>query len=471
MDQERRLRILLWLVAIAFFMQTLDATIVNTALPAMALSLQESPLKMHSVVISYALAMATLIPASGWLADRFGTRRAFMTAIVLFSLGSLLCALSHSLGQLVAARVLQGVGGAMLLPVGRLAVLRAFPRERFLAAMSFVTIPGLIGPLIGPTLGGWLVEIASWHWIFLINLPVGLVGAYMCRHYMIDARQDKVATFDLLGYLLLVFSMIGISVAVDGLSDLGLRKVSVVLLLMFGFASLAAYWLRAARRHDALFPLRLFSINTFSVGILGNLFARIGSGAMPFLIPLLLQVCLGYAPAEAGVMLIPVATAAILSKRIGPPLIRRVGYRPVLLANTLLVGGAIVSFALIDAAYPLWLLIAQLACFGALNSLQFTAMNTITLFDLEGANASSGNSLLSMVMMLSMSLGVAVAGGLLAAFDGGASASTGAAAALPAFHATFVTVGLITCASAFIFWQLAPAAGRVAKAAADRGMD
>lgn len=458
MDQERRLRLLLWLVAIAFFMQTLDATIVNTALPAMASSLSESPLKMHSVVISYALAMATLIPASGWLADRFGTRRAFMSAIVLFTLGSLLCALSHSLGQLVAARVLQGIGGAMLLPVGRLAVLRAFPRERFLAAMSFVTIPGLIGPLIGPTLGGWLVEIASWHWIFLINLPVGVVGGLMCRRYMIDARQERVASFDLVGYLLLAFSMIAISVAVDGLSDLGLRKVSVVLLLMFGFAALAAYWLRAARREDALFPLRLFSINTFSVGILGNLFARIGSGAMPFLIPLLLQVCLGYTPAEAGVMLIPVATAAILSKRLGPPLIRRAGYRPVLLANTLLVGATIASFGLIGSAYPLWLLLLQLACFGAVNSLQFTAMNTITLFDLEGANASSGNSLLSMVMMLAMSLGVAVAGGLLAAFD-----STADGSALPAFHATFVTVGLITCASACIFWQLAPAAGRAAR--------
>ena len=459
MDDEKRLRILLWLVAIAFFMQTLDATIVNTALPAMADSLHESPLKMHSVVISYALTMATLIPASGWIADKFGTRRAFMAAIVLFSLGSLFCALSQSLTQLVASRVLQGAGGAMLLPVGRLAVLRAFPRERFLAAMSFVTIPGLIGPLIGPTLGGWLVEFASWHWIFLINLPVGLIGAIMCHRYMIDARQDKVGSFDLIGYLLLAFSMIGISIAVDGLSDLGFRQATVMVLLMFGLASLAAYWLRAARRPDALFPLRLFEINTFSVGILGNLFARIGSGAMPFMIPLLLQVCLAYTPAQAGVMLIPVALAAILSKRIGPPLIRRVGYRKVLLVNTIFVGATIVSFALIGAATPTWLLILQLACFGAVNSLQFTAMNTITLFDLEGPNASSGNSLLSMIMMLSMSLGVAVAGGLLAAFDDGSQG----AAALTAFHATFLTVGLITCASAWIFWQLAPDAGSARK--------
>lgn len=468
MEDEKRLRILLWLVAIAFFMQTLDATIVNTALPAMAAALHESPLKMHSVVISYALAMATLIPASGWIADRFGTRRAFMSAIILFSLGSLLCALSHNLSMLVAARVLQGIGGAMLLPVGRLAVLRAFPRERFLAAMAFVTIPGLIGPLIGPTLGGWLVEYASWHWIFLINLPVGLIGCFMTHRYMIDARQEKLGSFDLGGYLLLAFSMIGISLAVDGLSDLGMRHATVMVLLTFGFASLAAYWLRASRRPDALFPLGLFKINTFSVGILGNLFARIGSGAMPFLIPLLLQVSLGYTPAQAGVMLIPVAVAAILSKRIGPPLIRRAGYRNVLLANTLLVGGTIISFGLIGEATPSWLLMVQLACFGAVNSLQFTAMNTIALFDLEGSNASSGNSLLSMIMMLSMSLGVAIAGGLLAAFDGTSGSGT---QALSAFHATFVTVGLITCASAGIFWQLAPDAGRAIKQIRDAGPD
>jgi EmrB/QacA subfamily drug resistance transporter len=460
MANEKELRILLWIVAIAFFMQTLDATIVNTALPAMAAELNTSPLKMHSVIIAYSLAMATLIPASGWLADRFGTRRVFMTAIFLFSIGSLLCALSQTLGQLVGSRVLQGIGASMLLPVGRLAVLRAFPRERFLAAIAFVTVPGLIGPLIGPTLGGWLVEFATWHWIFLINLPVGAIGCAMAWRYMIDARQSDVASFDLIGYLLLAFSMVAVSVGIDGLSDLHFGHITVVLLLMFGFAALAAYWLRAARREDALFPLDLFAINSFSVGILGNLFARIGSGAMPFLIPLLLQVCLGYTPAQAGMMLIPVAAAAMLSKRLAPKLIRRFGYRPVLLVNTMLVGSIIASYALIGERQPLWLLIVHLACFGLVNSLQFTAMNTVTLFDLEGAKASSGNSLLSMVMMLSMSLGVATAGGLLSAFD---NMEGYGARALATFHATFIAVGLITCASAWIFWQLAPDAGKASK--------
>src|ERR1700744_1849170 len=176
MAPEKSLRILLWLVATGFFMQTLDTTIVNTALPAMAASLGEKPLRMQSVVIAYALTMAMLIPASGWIADRYGLRRAFMTAIVTFVLGSILCAASHTLLQLTAARVVQGAGGAMLLPIGRLALLQTFPRERLLPAMSFVPIPDLLGPLIGPTLGGWLVEVASWHWIFLINVPIGIIG-------------------------------------------------------------------------------------------------------------------------------------------------------------------------------------------------------------------------------------------------------------------------------------------------------
>jgi EmrB/QacA subfamily drug resistance transporter len=445
--------ILLWLAAVGFFMQTLDATIVNTALPAMARSLGESPLRMQAVVISYALAMAMLIPASGWLADRFGTRKVFFSALVLFGIGSLLCAYSPSLLYLVLSRVVQGFGGAMLLPVGRLAVLRAFPRDQFLQAMSLVTIPGLVGPLVGPTLGGWLVEYASWHWIFLINVPVGIIGCIATARYMPDFRAASPPRFDLIGYLLLAVSMTSISLSLDGLSELGMRHATVLVLLILGLACLAAYWLRAARRPDPLFPLELFKVNTFSVGILGNLFARIGSGCMPFLIPLLLQLTLGYTPVQAGMMMVPVALAGIAVKRVGTPLIQRFGYRRVLLVNTMLVGTAISSFALVSANEPLWLRLVQLTLFGAVNSMQFTAMNTLALKDLEGKLASSGNGLLSMVMMLSMSLGVAAAGALLSAF---VELLGDKSRPLSAFHGTFICMGLITAMSAFIFAQLAP---------------
>ena len=441
---------LLWLVAVGFFMQTLDATIINTALPAMAASLGESPLRMQSVVVAYALTMAMLIPASGWIADRFGTRRIFFSAIVLFALGSVLCALSHSLGQLVAARVVQGLGGALLLPVGRLSLLRTVPRGEFLQAMSFVAIPGLIGPLLGPTLGGWLVQYASWHWIFLINVPVGLAGCVATLKYMPDLRGVVQKRFDSVGYALLAFGMVAISLSLDGV---GLRQGGVMVVLIFGFASIAGYWLRAARTPEPLFAPSLFHVPTLSIGLIGNLFSRLGSSCMPFLVPLLLQVSMGYSPVRAGLMMLPIALAGMAMKRFATPLITRHGYRKVLVTNTILVGCTMASFGLTAPGQPMALHVLQLLAFGAVNSLQFTAMNTITLKDLDGSMASSGNSLLSMVQMLAMSLGVAAAGAVLTGYNGIFGTET-PAHTLDAFQATFASMGLITVASALIFWHL-----------------
>jgi EmrB/QacA subfamily drug resistance transporter len=445
------MRPLLWLVSASFFMQTLDATIVNTALPAMANSLGESALRMQSVVIAYSLTMAMLIPASGWLADRFGIRRAFMTAIIVFTGGSILCSAAHTLGELTASRVLQGAGGAMLLPVGRLALLQTFPRERLLPAMSFVAIPGLVGPLIGPTLGGWLVEVASWHWIFLINVPIGIVGGVATLRYMRLPRITSVPPFDFPGYGLLALGMIAVSIGLDGLSELKLHHATVLLLLVFGLASLVGYWLRATQQPHPLFPPALFRIRTFGIGLLGNLFARLGNGSMPYLIPLFLQVELGFSPFHAGLMLLPTSLSAMLTKRSVTSLIHRFGYRTVLVANTLLVGMAMAAFALLGRSTPVGLMVVLLAVLGIVNSLQFTAMNTLTLKDLEGREASSGNSMLSMVQMLAMSLAVAAAAGLLAAFTDTFGRETDPRV----FQATFLCVGLMTTASAWIFWQLA----------------
>jgi MFS family permease len=342
----------------------------------------------------------------------------------------------------------------MLLPVGRLAVLRVVPRKDFLAAMSFVTLPGLIGPLVGPTLGGWLVQAVSWHWIFLINLPLGIVGGIAALRLMPDLREP-VSRFDLLGYLLLAFGMVAVSLSLDALSDRRPHHGLVLVLLVFGLAGLVAYWLHAARSERPLFPLALFKIHTFGVGLLGNLFSRVGSGGMPYLIPLLLQIGLGFSPMNAGMMMIPAALAGMFSKRIVVPLVHRLGYRRVLVGNTLLVGLAMASFALVRAETPWYLLGLQFAGFGAVNSLQFTAMNTLALRDLDDELASSGNSLLSMVMMLAMSLGVAIAGGLLGAF-GGSAFDPGRGHALAAFRWSFVCVGLVTMASAAIFAQLEP---------------
>jgi EmrB/QacA subfamily drug resistance transporter len=449
----RSTTVLIWLVAAGFFMQALDSTIVNTALPSMAESLHESPLRMQSVIIGYSLTLALLIPASGWLADRFGTRSTYLAALLLFVLGSALCAAAPTLSVLVAARVLQGTGGAMLLPVGRLAVLRSVPRAQFLQAISMVTIPGLVGPLIGPTLGGWLSEYSSWHWIFLINIPIGLLGAIATLKFMPQSRSVALEPFDFSGFAMIAAAMVTISLALDGVSELHFQISAVMLLFVFGLAALSAYWLHASQCAQPLFSPSLFRIPTFSIGVLGNLFARIGVGSVPFLLPLMLQVGLGYTPAQAGVMLIPTGIAAIIGKWLVAPLIARRGYRRVLIVNTALLGACIVSFDLISAGQPLWVRIALLTVFGAINSVQFTVMNTLTLKDLTPELASSGNSLLSMVQMGAMSFGVAAAAALLASFTQLLEA-VHPESVMRAFHATFLTLGLVTTASAWIFGQL-----------------
>ncbi|MBS0506577.1 MAG: multidrug transporter subunit MdtD [Proteobacteria bacterium] len=452
-DSRAPRQALLWLVALGFFMQTLDATIVNTALPAMAADLGESPLQMHSVIVAYSLAMAVLIPASGWLADRFGTRRVFMSAIALFVIGSVLCALAPRLSLLVAARVVQGLGGALLLPVGRLAVLRAFPREEFIHAMSLVAIPGLVGPLIGPTLGGWLVEYASWHWIFWVNVPVGVLGLVAARRFMPGGDLLAQRGFDGVGYALLAVGMAFVSLAVEGMAGVGARSAVALVLLVFGLASLAAYWLHALRSPNPLFVPGLFDVRSLRVGLLGNLFSRLGSSCMPFMIPLVLQVSLGYSPMQAGMMMLPTVLGSMLAKPLVTRIVRRWGFRRVLVANTCALALLIASFALLSPQPPLALLGLQLALFGGVNSMQFSAMNTVTLKDLSTQDASSGNSLLSMVQMLALGMGVAAAGALLASF-GDYFGQAGSQHTLSAFRATFACMGLLTLAATALFLQL-----------------
>jgi len=438
---------MLWIVAAGFFMQTLDTTIVNTALPAMARSLDETPLALQPVVVAYTLTMAMLTPASGWLADRFGTRRVYFSAILIFVLGSLFCAGAHNLPQLVAARVVQGVGGSMLLPIGRLAILRNVSSEQYIAALAFVSVAGQVGPIFGPVLGGWLVQSVSWHWIFLINVPIGVAGLAAVLRYLPSGGELEAPPFDWLGCGLLSLCMVAFSLALDAPGSAGHGLVSGAL---FATSLLSAllYIPHARRSRAPLFRLALFREPNFSVGLAGNLVCRIGSGAVPFLLPLLLQLQLGYTPLHSGMMLLPAALAGTVAKRWIVPLVNRYGYETFLLVNTLLVGASIASFAAISPGWPLALSIAQLALFGATNSMQFAAMNSVTLKGLCREDAGSGNSLFSMVQMLAIGLGVTIGGGLVSLF------TTHAGMAGGAFRLAFLCVGLITLASAAVFRRL-----------------
>ncbi|MDU0951168.1 MAG: multidrug transporter subunit MdtD [Klebsiella sp.] len=443
-----------WIAAMAFFMQALDATILNTALPAIAHSLNRSPLAMQSAIISYTLTVAMLIPVSGWLADRFGTRRVFIIAVSLFTLGSLACALSSSLMELVIFRVIQGIGGAMMMPVARLALLRAYPRSELLPVLNFVTMPGLVGPILGPVLGGVFVTWASWHWIFLINIPIGVIGILYARKFMPNFTTPR-RRFDITGFLLFGLSLVLFSSGIELFGEkivatwLALAVIAVSLLLLVAYV-------RHARRHPApLISLSLFKTHTFSVGIAGNLATRLGTGCVPFLMPLMLQVGFGYPAIIAGCMIAPTAIGSTIAKSTVTQVLRWFGYRKTLVGITVFIGLMIAQFSLQSPEMPLWMLLLPLFVLGMAMSTQFTSMNTITLADLTDDNASSGNSLLAVTQQLSISLGVAISAAVLRFYEGFDNAST-----VQQFHYTFITMGVITIVSALMFMLLRAKDGR-----------
>jgi EmrB/QacA subfamily drug resistance transporter len=442
----------------AFFMQSLDTTILNTALPAMAADLHRSPLAMQSAIISYALTVALLIPISGWLADRFGTRRIFILSVALFSFGSLLCALSTTLPMLVTMRVLQGIGGAMMMPVARLVLLKMYARAEFLAVMSLVSMPGLIGPVLGPLLGGWLVTVASWHWIFLINLPVGLVGIALALRIMPDLRSPHVR-FDWSGFSLFGVGLVLLSLGLDLLGEPSIGMLSVLGSMSVGILLLAVYVRHARLASSPLFDLRLLRIRTFGIGFLGNIVSRLGTGGIALLLPLMLQVSFGYSAAVSGWMLAPVALAALAVKPLITTLIPRLGYRRILLATGLITALAVLLFTFCNADTPLPWILPALILFGAVNSMQLTAMNTLTLCDLPPHYTSMGNSLYSVAQQLSVSFGIAVAATSLQLFRPAHVAS--GPGLTPAFHHTFMLLAIETLLSCVIFMRLRPGDGDV----------
>ncbi|UXO69694.1 multidrug transporter subunit MdtD [Pantoea dispersa] len=449
--QTATVRWQLWIVAFGFFMQTLDTTIVNTAIPAMAHDLNVSPLHMHSVIVSYVLTVAVTLPLSGWLADRFGVRNIFFCAIVLFSLGSLLCAFATSLDQLVMARVVQGIGGAMMVPVGRLTVMKIVPREQYMSAMTFVTLPGQIGPLLGPALGGILVEYASWHWIFLINIPVGIIGAIatllLMPNYTMQTRR-----FDFLGFVLLAVGMATLTLALDGQRSAGGSPLLLCLLILLGVFSLLFYLMHGRNNDNALFSLKLFDNRIYAIGLLGSFTGRIGSGMLPFMTPIFLQVGLGFSPFHAGLMMIPMVLGNMGIKRVVVRIVNLFGYRNALVGGTLALALVVLLFPVVALLGWIWLLPVVLLLQGMVNAIRFSSMNTLTLKELPDELASSGNSLLSMIMQLSMSIGVTVAGLLLGAFGHGAVSDS--AATHQTFMYTYLCMALAIALPALVFWRV-----------------
>ncbi|MGM8885544.1 DHA2 family efflux MFS transporter permease subunit [Psychrobacter sp. 1U2] len=436
-----------YVLAVALFMQILDATILNTSLPQMAEALGESPLRMQWAVISYALTLAIFIPISGFLADKYGTRKVFLSAIIIFSIGSLMCAASPTLDILIGSRIVQGIGGAMMTPVARLILVKSYPRNKLLTVMNFAVIPALIAPLVGPVLGGYIVQYFSWHWIFLINIPMGILGYVMGKKLVPDLFEDA-KHLDWAGFALFAAAACGFTLAVEFGSQTG-RGLYGLLLALIASALIGAYIWHAKRRQAPLFPLSLFSIRTFRIGIVGNLFTRLGISAVPFLLPLLLQVVFKYSPSQAGWLLAPIAIGAMGIKPWVSKIIQRYSYRKVLVVNTILLGILIIILAQFnDPSYWIWY-IPVLIIMGACNSMQFSAMNTLTIGDLEGTQTSSGNSLMAVNQQLAIGFGIAFGAAVLNLLRERMELDM-----LMAFQTTYWVLGILTIISGLHFLRL-----------------
>jgi EmrB/QacA subfamily drug resistance transporter len=447
-----------WLVAVAFFMESLDTTILNTAVPTIATALHVAPLSMKAALTSYTLSLAVFIPVSGWVADRYGTRRVFASAIGIFSLGSFLCGMAGSIHMLVAARVLQGCGGAMMVPVGRLTLVRTFERSELVRALSFVAIPALVGPLLGPLAGGLIVGYLHWSLIFFVNVPVGLLGVYLVHRYLPDYRTDEPGPLDVTGVVLFGggIALLSYVLEVFGEHTLGAGEMSGLLAL--ALVLLLAYWHHASRTDRPVLRMDLFRTRTFRVAVTGSFVTRLGAGGLPFLLPLLYQVGLGYTALQSGLLIMPQFLAAIGLKFTMPAVLSRLGYRRVLLVNTLLMGLIIALFAAIGGATPVWLIALQAVAFGYVSSLQYTSMNTLVYADLEERDTSMGSSIASTLQQMSMSFGVAVAS-LTAAVFVPDRFRVGPLEMISGIHKAFVVLGLLTVISAFIFRELRAADG------------
>ncbi|WP_375462559.1 MFS transporter [uncultured Methylobacterium sp.] len=449
-------RIVPLVVATALFMENTDATVIATALPVIAKSLGEDAIALKLALTAYLVSLAIFIPISGWAADRYGARTVFRAALAVFMAGSVACALSEGLLGFVAARFLQGLGGAMMVPVGRLVILRSVPKSDLVTALAYLTIPALIGPILGPPLGGLITTWLDWRWIFLINIPIGIAGIVLASLFFADIREADRPPLDLFGFALLGPGLAGLML---GLTSAGRHLLPAWLswtCLGAGTVLLALYLRHARRVRHPVLRLDLMRHPTFRIAVIGGSLFRIGTGAIPFLLPLMLQVGFGLDPLQSGLITFAAAAGAMFVKTIGPRILRRYGFRPVMVVNAVLAAGFLAVNGLYTAGTPHGLMIGVLFLGGCLRSVQFTCVNAIAYADLENREMSAGTSLASVAQQISLSLGVTL-GAL--ALEGTAAWHGRSAIAAADFGPAFLAVALISAASVIPFRQLDPDAG------------
>jgi EmrB/QacA subfamily drug resistance transporter len=446
-------RIVPTVVAGAFFMDGLDSSIISTSLPQMAASFHVSAPQMSAAITSYLISLAIFIPISGWIADRFGARQVFCAAIGFFTLGSVLCGLSNSLPALVLSRVVQGFGGAMMTPVGRLILTRVFPKDQLMKAMGYYMLPGMIGPTMGPLVGGFITTYFTWHWNFYINVPIGLVGMVIALRYIPDVRMPRPSAFDITGFIIIACGMGTAQFAIENLGRHTIDNAVEAMLVGLAIAILAGYWIYARRRYAPVLELKMFRCRTFSIAVLAGSVIRAGIATVPFLLPLLLQVGFGLSPFQSGLLTFLNTAGAMSMRAWVRHLVRRFGFRSVFMCGVFLDSGLMAGFALFEPTTPHLLIAAYLFVFGVLRSAQMIGMSALAYSDIADENMSKATSIFALAQRLSQSLGVGISATLLAFLAG-----TGPIALLD-FKIVFIAIALLMASSALGFRRLKPEDG------------
>jgi len=430
-------------------MEMLDGTIIATALPQMARSFHVGPVSLNIGMTAYMLTLAVFIPASGWAADRFGARSVFSTAIGVFTLASVLCGLSGTLTEFILARILQGIGGAMMVPVGRLIVLRTAPKDKLTQALAYITWPGLSALVIGPPLGGFITTYFSWHWIFFLNLPVGLLALVLALLWIENIHGEKVHPFDWLTFLLGGFASAG---AVYALEELGgeageWRGPAAILALSLLSGTVAVL---VARRHPAksLIDFESMRLKTFSLSVYGASAFRVGVAVLPFLLPLMFQISFGLTAFQSGLYLLALFGGDIGMKALVIPILRRFGFRRVIIVNGVICAASVAACATLSPSTPVALIVGILFFHGGFRSLEFTCLTTLAFTEIPAARMSRANGFMSTVMQLSSGMGVA-AGAITLRLVAHASGHSAAVPQLRDFHLAILFMALLVLGPVF----------------------
>jgi EmrB/QacA subfamily drug resistance transporter len=449
-------RILPLVFASALFMENMDSTVIATSLPAIAEDLGTSPVALKLAFTTYLLSLTVFLPISSWVADRFGASTVFRVAVAIFTLSSLACGFAHSLESLVVARAFQGLGGAMMVPVGRIIMLRTVPKSEYVNAMAWLTVPALIGPLLGPPIGGFITTYFHWRWIFWINIPFGILSMALATALMPNLRDENVAPLDVRGFFL---SGLGLSLSVFGLTELGQGMLAwwqVLAMTAAGFALMLVYVRHAKRLDSPILDLKMLKVQTLRVSIVGGLFFRISAGAIPFLLPLMLQVGFGFTPFQSGTITCASALGALVMKFLAAQSLKRWGYRNLLMLNGIGASIFIALNGLFTPATPFWMMAGLLLAAGLLRSLQYTSLNSIAYADVTSEEVGRANGLYTVAQQLSQALGVAVAALTL---EFSQYLHEGTSIARADFQVAFVVIAIICSISTFFFARLPKTAG------------